>query len=114
MSVDYSCGIALGWKVSQEERDRMVERSNYEYEDDFICIDCYRDDSDYIYGVWLNRGPCDGLCLEINLFDLSEKIPDDFMEESYARLRHMGCEEWVDNERHSRHQPRMYMIGQVC
>lgn len=114
MSVDYSCGIALGWRVSQKERDRMVEQSNYEYEDDFICIDCYRDDSDYIYGVWLNRGPCDGLCFEINLFDLSEKIPDDFMEESYARLRHMGCEEWVDNERHSRHQPRMYMIGQVC
>ena len=48
MSVDYNCGIVLGWKVSQEERDRMVEQSDYEYEDDFICVDCYRDDSDYI------------------------------------------------------------------
>lgn len=114
MSVDYNCGIVLGWRVSQEERDRMVEQSDYEYEDDFICIDCYRDNSDYIYGVWLNRGPCDGLCFEINLFDLSENIPNDFMEESYARLRHMGCEEWVDNEKHPRHQPRMYMVGQVC
>lgn len=114
MSVDYNCGIAFGWRVNQEERDQMVKQSDYKYEDDFICVDCYRNDSDYIYGVWLSRDPCDGLCFEINLFNLSENIPDNFMEESYAGLRHMGCEEWVDNERHPRHQPRMYIVGQVC
>ena len=114
MSVDYKCGIVLGWRVSQEERDQMVEQSDYAYEDDFICLDCYWDNSDYVYGIWLNRGPCDGLCVEINVYDLSKNIPDDFMAESYARLRHMGCGEWADNEQHPRHQPRMYVVGQVC
>lgn len=114
MSVDYKCGIVLGWRVSQEERDRMIEQCNYEYEDDFICLEPYRDNSEYIYGIWLRRGDCDDFCVEINLFDLSERIPDDFMEESCARLRHMGCGEWIDDEKHPRHQPRMYVIGQVC
>jgi hypothetical protein len=114
MSIDYSCGVVFGWHVSQEEKDQMLERSNYEYEDEFICLDCYRDNSDYIYGVWLSHGPCDGFCTEINIYKLSRNMSDDFMEESYAKLRHMGCDEWVDDEQHPRHLPRMYVVGQVC
>ncbi len=114
MSVDYNCGIAFGWKVSQTERDAMVAYSDYAYEDDFICVDGYRENGDYIFGVWLCRDSCNGVVYEISLPQLALSIPDDFIMEANTKLRMMGCGDWVDDTKHPRHLPRMYVVGQVC
>jgi hypothetical protein len=61
MSVDYEAFIGIGWVMSAEERDRLVEanlRLIEEYpnenipcvEDEFSYIDCYYDESDVFLG----------------------------------------------------------------
>ena len=67
MGVDYSAGFAFGWKVSCEERTAMVEAyheatGNYDIEDCFITIDCYREDSGCIFGTWVSYFPEPGYC----------------------------------------------------
>ena len=70
MSVDFEAFIGIGWVMSAEERDRLVEanlRLIKEYpdedipcvEDEFSYIDCYYDESDVFLGksiVSINRG----------------------------------------------------------
>ena len=41
MSVEYNSGIAEGWLFTEEERNIFNEKTNYEFEDDFIFPDAY-------------------------------------------------------------------------
>ena len=41
MSVEYNSGIAEGWLFTKEERNIFNERTNYEFEDDFIFPNAY-------------------------------------------------------------------------
>ena len=111
MSVDYSCGIAYGWRVTQEERDQMVQNCDYKYEDEFIILDAYRDSSDYIFGVWLLRGNCDGYCAKIDFHSLFDNLPEHFVNEYIEMLQEMGCE-WA-NPNNIRFSPHMYLVGIV-
>ena len=113
MSIRYKSGIVFGWKVTPEEKEMMNEISNYEYEDKFIGLDYY-DEDDCIFGVWVQTIDFESNnCIEINVVSLANKIPNDFLSESCAQLRDMGCGEWMDDSNHPRHFPKMYMIGQV-
>ena len=112
MSVDYRHGIVYGWRVTQEEREQMVQNCDYEYEGDFILLNAYNDDSDYIFGVWLIRGDCDGYCAKIDFYSLFEKLPVDFYDESHKKLQQMGCK-WINDKNHKRFHPCLYLVGTV-
>lgn len=45
MSVEYRACIVAGWLVSDIEAYQMNLKSNFEYEDDFVSIDLYRESS---------------------------------------------------------------------
>ena len=56
MSVNYKTEIGYGYVISCEERaDLLAAARNPEIADilcdSLVCIDCYRDDSDYFLGV---------------------------------------------------------------
>lgn len=109
MSVEFRAGLAFGWLVTPEEHKEMVE-TNWNYEDDFICVNNYDpDDEYYVFGIWLH---CIGMgtIKEFNLFELSMDIPSDFMGEWGAKLRAMGKGEWFDEEKRL---PGVFLIGQV-
>jgi hypothetical protein len=53
MSVGYSSGIAEGWLFTEEERNIFNERTNYEFEDDFIFPNAYDGVGDSIFGQWI-------------------------------------------------------------
>ena len=53
MSVDFRAGIAEGWLFTEEERNIFNERTNYEFEDDFIFPDAYYGEGDSIFGQWV-------------------------------------------------------------
>ena len=112
MSIEFSSEIAFGWKVSREEYNTMNELSNFNYEDNFICVDSWSYSSDYIYGITLCHIN-EGSCIELNLPALSAKIPSDFLSESIAALREMGKDEWFDDPTNPKNHPRLYIIGKV-
>ena len=112
MSVDFSCCIAFGWKVSRQERNEMLEKTDWAYEEGFICINSYDEKTDYIFGVQLSGIDC-GDCIELNVLNLAQYIPDDFLEERTAALRAMGMGDWFDNN-NERKVPRLYLVGMVC
>ena len=107
MSVDYNCGIAFGWKISSQEHLEMNSVVDYEYEDDFICVNAFRS-SDYIFGCWLYQCSGDGEIKEINIYDLADKLPDDFYTEALVKLQHMRRPDLADAK------PSIYLVGQVC
>ena len=56
MSVNYRAGIAYGWEFSGEEYKKFNEITKYKYEDDFIILDPYSEDScqqKAIFGIWI-------------------------------------------------------------
>lgn len=111
MSVDYRYGIVYGWRVTQKERDQMIQNCDYEYEDDFILLNAY-EDSDYIFGIWLLRGDYEGYCTKIDFYSLFKKLPVNFYDESREKLRQMGCE-WINDSDHKRFHPCLYLVGTV-
>ena len=108
MSVDFRSGLAFGWLVSDQERNEMVE-TNWEWEDDFICVDGWSDSSYYIFGIWIYHIDM-GTVKEFNVHDLAEEIPVDFMGEWSAKLRAMGKGAWFDEEQRL---PGVFLVGQV-
>ena len=108
MSVDYKNGLAFGWLVSSQEYDEMVAKT-WEYQDDFICVDSYTSDSQYIFGIWLYTVET-GTVKEFNINELALTIPVDFMGEWGAKLRDMGKGKWFDEEERI---PGLYLVGQV-
>ena len=108
MSVDFRAGLAFGWLVSDQEHKEMVE-TNWEWEDDFICVDSWSASSYYVFGIWLHHIDM-GTIEEFNLFTLANEIPSDFMGEWGAKLRAMGKGEWFDEEKRL---PGVFLVGQV-
>lgn len=108
MSVEFRAGLAFGWLVTPEEHKEMVE-TNWEWEDDFICIDSWADDSHYVFGIWIYHIDM-GSIKEFNINDLANEIPVDFMGEWGAKLRAMGKGAWFDEEQRL---PGVFLVGQV-
>ena len=72
MSVEYNSGIAEGWLFTKEERNIFNERTNYEFEDDFIFPDAYDGVGDSIFGQWILKNPNVGTA--INFTTLKSKL----------------------------------------
>lgn len=78
MSVGYNSGIAEGWLFTEEERNIFNERTNYEFEDDFIFPNAYDGVGDSIFGQWIlenfNLGTAINLTTLKSDLDLAEWI----------------------------------------
>ena len=72
MSVEYNSGIAEGWLFTEEERNIFNERTNYEFEDDFIFPNAYDGVGDSIFGRWILKNPNVGTA--INLTTLKSEL----------------------------------------
>lgn len=108
MSIEFRAGLAFGWLVTPEEHKEMVE-TNWEWEDDFICVDSWTDDSLYVFGIWIYHIDI-GSIKKFNIGDLADEIPVDFMGEWGAKLRAMGKGAWFDEEQRL---PGVFLVGQV-
>ena len=78
MSVDFRAGIAEGWLFTEEERNIFNERTNYEFEDDFIFPNSYDCVGDSIFGQWVLENSNEGTAINLTTFkselDLAEWI----------------------------------------
>lgn len=78
MSVGYSSGIVEGWLFTEEERNIFNERTDYEFEDDFIFPNAYDSVGDSIFGQWIlensNVGTAINLTTLKSELDLAEWI----------------------------------------
>ena len=72
MSVEYNSGIAEGWLFTEEERNIFNERTNYEFEDNFIFPNAYDGVGDSIFGQWILKNPNVGTA--INFTTLKSKL----------------------------------------
>lgn len=106
MSVDYRAGIAYGYKVSFDEHCEMNEKSFYEYEDDFICVNSYVYNSDYILGMWVKTLP-DGTCAPLDLWEIADTLPKNYKDTLNEMLEAMGRTDL------SQQKPQIYLIHQV-
>lgn len=50
MSIDISTCIAIGWVVDKIEKNAMNAASAFEYEDYFIPLNAYDENTEYIFG----------------------------------------------------------------
>ena len=99
MSVDYKAGIAEGWLFTEEERNIFNERTNYEFEDDFIFPNAYDSVGDSIFGQWVLENSNEGTA--INLTTLKSELD---LAEWVARLVKGGV---------SPKPPQTFLINQV-
>lgn len=106
MSVDYRAGIVYGYKVSFDEHCEMNEKSSYKYEDDFICINAYAYNSDYICGTWVKTLP-DGACAPLDLWEISEALPYGYETHLSMVLTAMGRPDLASQK------PQIYLVHQV-
>ena len=103
MSVNYKAILAFGQKFTKEERDAMLEACGYAYEDDFIPIDAYCGDTDYIFGieiVWCNPGQC----FAFNNLTFDNFVPTSTIKRIKEKLTKMGVDA---------HFLSCYLINQV-
>lgn len=87
MSVEYSSTFAYGWVISREERDKIDEETNHEFEDEFVCLNGWVWETDYFFGIQL-EGIESGYaypisaksinCEEVNAF-LRKKYPPEVL-----------------------------------
>ena len=106
MSVDYRAGLAIGWKVSSTEHSEMNEVGNYEYEDNFICVNTYDDRSGYIFGEWCCT-ILDGCAEPLDLWSITEELSINFEAYHKEGLRMMGRDDLAALK------PTVYIIHQV-
>lgn len=76
MSVGYSSGIAEGWLFTEEERKTFNERTNYEFEDDFIFPDAYDCVGDSIFGQWVLENSNVGTAVNLLSMKSNLNIPE--------------------------------------
>lgn len=57
MSVEFSSGIVEGWLFTEKERKIFNEKTNYEFEDDFIFPNAYDGIGNSIFGQWILENP---------------------------------------------------------
>lgn len=72
MSVGYNSGIVEGWLFTEEERNIFNEKTNYEFEDDFIFPNAYDSVGDSIFGQWALKNPNIGTA--INLLSMKSNL----------------------------------------
>ena len=81
MSVDYSAGVAYGWRLTDQQKDDINEKTDYKYEDDYIPINAYVI-SDWILGEWIYEIES-GEAVPIDKFrddsEFRQKIMDKFL-----------------------------------
>lgn len=109
MSVNYHSGLAYGWKVSHAEYIAMMEACDYKYEDEFICLNFWSGDSDYIFGVWINRlsEDSDEYAHPIDMWEIAENLPSDF------NVTHTKMLIEMEREDLARTLSSLYLIHQV-
>ena len=103
MSVNYKAILAFGQKFTKEERVAMLEACDYAYEDDFIPIDAYYGDTDYIFGIeiiWCN--PSEYFAFNDTIFD--NCVPAATIKRIKEKLTEMGVDA---------HFLSYYLINQV-
>lgn len=105
MSIEYNCGIARGWKFTEEEINDFNEKTDYKYEDDFILLDTWSGNCGGIFGEWLKRNPEGGSAIEIG---------------SNVCLGTIDTESWIKKfeeagiDINTVTAPKMYLVHQVC
>ena len=122
MSVDYEAFIGVGWIISQEERDKLVEH-NLELieqfpnqiipciEDEFMWVNAYWDDSPVFLGKSLFSAD-EGSYLNLSTLGsfLTPEEMEEFAEKYTSILR--ACGEDVDPGT-KWDQPQLYLIQRV-
>lgn len=106
MSVDYRAGIVYGYKVSYKDYNEMNEKSDYKYEDDFICVNSYDNEPDYILGEWV-KVIFEGTAQPLNMWEIAEALPDNFATFLDERLKVMGRAGLIQQP------PQVYVVFQV-
>ena len=104
MSVEYKAGLALGWKVTEEERTAMLEIEP-DYEDCFICVDD-RTEAGYVFGEWCQTIE-PGTARPVDVYDILHSISFNF--EAYHKylLLAMGREDLVNVP------PKFFLVHQI-
>lgn len=109
MSVDITARIGIGWIVTAEQREEMIEAAlvngpeDIYVEDEFHFINGYVDDPDYLLGEWLSS-------VAAGDWEDLEGFSDNFNDEDFMRkyteiLRVCGQANWGP--------PKLYLINQL-
>lgn len=106
MSVDYRAGLVYGYKVSYKDYNEMNAKSDYEYEDDFICVNLYDYESDYILGEWV-KVIFEGTAQPFDMWEIAEALPDNFGTLLDEKLEAMGRTDLAQQA------PQVYMVFQL-
>ena len=62
MSVDYNTIICIGYALEYDEVIKMQDKdTDFEFEDMFICADCFDCQPNYVFGYQLKSIPCGGV-----------------------------------------------------
>lgn len=106
MSVDRRTGLVYGYKVSYKDYNEMNAESDYEYEDDFICVNSYEYESDYILGEWV-KVIFEGAAESLDMWEVAEALPDNFGTLLGEKLEAMGRTNLAQQA------PQIYIVFQV-
>lgn len=91
MSVDYSAGVAYGWRITDEQRNDINEKTNYKYEDEYLYINAYVT-SDCILGDWVYQIES-GTAISVDSFRDDWEFRQDFLDRFLPILKEAGYEE---------------------
>lgn len=91
MSVDYSAGVAYGWRITDEQRNDINEKTNYKYEDEYLSINAYVT-SDCILGDWVYKIES-GTAVSVDSFRDDWEFRQDFLDRFLSILKEAGYEE---------------------
>ncbi len=112
MGVDITARIGIGWIVTAEQRDKMVETAlantpKMYVEDEFHSINGYTEDTDYFLGEWLssayagNWEDLEGFSDNFNNEDFMRK----YSEILYVCGQDLNLDDWGP--------PKLYLINQL-
>ena len=88
MSVEYKACVGIGWMLTNEERDELVE-SGFD-EDDFVLLDCYRPHG-YFLGEYSSIGE-DSYPKELQ--PASMMAEKEFIEKKYTEKMDESIRKW--------------------
>ena len=92
MSVDASSYIGYGTIISHEDLQSLPEEFVEQWDDYFICMDCYGMSSDYFVGVILET--TDSYCfISDNYYGVENNIDNSFVEQLSEYLEYNVREE---------------------
>lgn len=89
MSVNISTCIAIGWVVDRIEKNAMNAASAFEYEDYFIPLNAYDENTEYIFGEVIKTLQ-EGETLDISdIFEITNLFRSD-LQQLQGQLMHMA------------------------